>query len=339
MAENNSIWDKLFNMDRRWIFLLMAVVVIIPFFFKMGLPINTTDEVEGIYNYVDSLEQNDAVMIGFDYQPGTMAENQPMSEAVMRHCFARKVPVFITAVLPLGNGLAEEAIANLTDPDEPGTFQRVRYREWHSYDYGQDSLPSRVTHDQLVNLWERDHQLREDAMGWVFEGVDYVILGYAPLFHIVLLGMGRSIVSQYPADLYGNPTENMPMVKRNKSAREVDLGVTVAGSSAVLWWLTYAHESYGMPIAFGVTAVMATDYLVYLQSGQIVGQMGGLRGAAEYEVMLKRDGYSIEEGKAFRGMDVQSIAHILIVILIVVGNVAYFAGGYHRKGRRLRAGR
>ena len=334
-----TIWDKLFNIDRRWIFLLMGLVVIIPFFFKMGLPVNTTDEVEGIYDYVDSLDHDDAVMIGFDYNPGTMAENQPMTEAVMRHCFARKIPVFITAYWPLGNGLAEQAVATLTDPDDPGTFQRVRYDEWREYDYGPDSLPARVTHSRLVELWERDHELRENAMGWVFEGVDYVILGYAPLFHIVLLGMGRSITSQYAADLYGNPTEDMPIVKRNKSAREVDLGVSVAGSSAVLSWLTYARESYGMPIAFGVTAVMATDYLVYIQSGQIVGQMGGLRGAAEYEVMLKRDGYAVEEGKAFRGMDVQSIAHILIVIFIVIGNVAYFAGGYHKKGRRLKAGR
>jgi hypothetical protein len=334
-----TIWDKLFNIDRRWIFLLMALVVIIPFFFKMGLPVNPTDEVLGVYNYVDSLDHDDAVMIGFDYQPGTMAENQPMSEAILRHCFARKIPVFMTAFRPLGNGLAEEAVANLTDPDDVGTFQQVRYDEWRDYDYGPDSLPPRVTHDRLVELWERDHELREGAMGWVFEGVDYTILGFAPMFQIVLLGMGRSIAQQYPEDLYGNPVAEMPMVKRNKSAREVDLGVSVAGSSAVLAWLTYARESYGMPLAFGVTAVMATDYLVYIQSGQIVGQLGGLRGAAEYEVMLKRDGYAVEEGKAFRGMDVQSIAHILIVLLVVIGNIAYFAGGYHKKGRRLKAGR
>lgn len=334
-----AIWDKLFNVDRRWVFLLMGLVVIVPFFFKMGMPVNPTDEVEGMYYHVDSMDQDDAVMIGFDYQPGTMAENQPMAVAVMRHCFARNVPVFITAFWPLGNGLAEQAIATLTDPDDPGTFQRVRYAEWNEYDYGPDSLPARVTHEELVELWERDHDLRDDAMGWVFEGVDYVLLGYAPLFHIVLLGMGRSISGQYPDDLYGNETENMPIVKRNKSAREIDMGLTISGSSAVLAWLTYARESYGMPIGFGVTAVMATDYLVYLQSGQIVGQMGGLRGAAEYEVMLKRDGYSLEEGKAFRGMDVQSIAHLLIILLIVIGNVAYFAGGYHQKGARLKARR
>ena len=334
-----TIWDKLFNIDRRWIFLLMAVVVIVPFFFTMGLPVNPTDEVLGVYNYVDSLDHDDLVMVGFDYQPGTMAENQPMSEAVLRHCFARKVPVLMTANMPLGNGLAEEAVLNLTDPSDPGTFQRVRYSEWREYDYGPDSLPPRVTHDQLVELWGRDHELRADAMGWVFEGVDYAILGYAPLFNIVLLGMGRSIAGQYPQDLYGNPVAEMPMVKRNKSAREVDLGVTISGTSTVRWWLTYAHESYGMPIAFGVTAVMATDFLIYIQSDQIVGQLGGLRGAAEYEVMLERDGYAVEEGKAFRGMDVQSIAHLLIVFLVLLGNIAYFAGGYHKKGRRLKAGR
>jgi hypothetical protein len=331
---DRTVWDKLFNIDRRWIFLLMGLVTIIPFFFKMGLPITPNDETEGIFFYVDSLGAEDAVMVGFDYAPGTMAENQPMTEAVLRHCFARHVPVFITAFWPLGNGLAELAIANLTDLDDPGNFQRVRWDEWADY-----RTSPRITREELLAGWEQDHELHPNAQGWLFEGMDYALLGYVPYFHIALLGMGRSITDQYPEDLYGNLTEEMPMLRRHKNAREVDLGFTASGSSAVLSWLTYARESYGLPVAFGVTAVMATDYLVYLQSGQIVGQMGGLRGAAEYEVLLKEHGYRDVEGKAFRGMDVQSIAHILIILLVVVGNVAYFAGGFHQKGRRLRAGR
>ena len=76
---------------------------------------------------------------------------------------------------------------------------------------------------------------------------------------------------------------------------------------------------------------MATDYFPYLQAGQVIGQMGGLRGAAEYEVLLTENGITPSTDKAFRGMDVQSAAHILIILLIIMGNIAFFAGGFHKK--------
>jgi hypothetical protein len=48
--------------------------------------------------------------------------------------------------------------------------------------------------------------------------------------------------------------------------------------------------------------------------------MTGLVGAAEYEQL------SGEAGSAMAGMDSQSLVHIAIILLILVGNVAYFAG-------------
>jgi hypothetical protein len=47
--------------------------------------------------------------------------------------------------------------------------------------------------------------------------------------------------------------------------------------------------------------------------------MGGMKGAAEYEILL---GVS---GLATSGMDAQSIAHVVIIFFIVFGNVIYFA--------------
>jgi hypothetical protein len=63
--------------------------------------------------------------------------------------------------------------------------------------------------------------------------------------------------------------------------------------------------------------------------------MGGLRGAAEYEVLLEQNGVYPTTGKAFQGMDVQSVAHIAIFLFVLIGNIAFFAGGFHKKGARL----
>jgi hypothetical protein len=48
--------------------------------------------------------------------------------------------------------------------------------------------------------------------------------------------------------------------------------------------------------------------------------MTGLVGAAEYE---RHSGYP---GVALASMDSQSVAHVSVVLLVLIGNVAYFSG-------------
>jgi len=55
----------------------------------------------------------------------------------------------------------------------------------------------------------------------------------------------------------------------------------------------------------------------YHDSGQIVGFLGGLKGAAEYEALVGAPGEGI------RGMDAQTISHLFIVLMIILGNVGY----------------
>ena len=330
-----NIWEKMLNTDRRWLFLIIGVVCIIPFLIRIGMPVFPTQEVESIYDYMDQLGPDNAIFIAFDFDPGTSAENMPMAVAVMRHAFARDVPVFMTAVTPLGQGMIMAGVDYVTDPSQDYFYQRVEWDEWAS-------IREQGTTDKagIVEAWEaQGHQLSDNALGWVFEGRDYAILGYQPLFYLVILGMGNSIATQYPNDANGNPVTEMPMLREHKNLREIDLAVTSSGSAACTYWITYGREKVGLPVAFAVTAVMATDYFIYIQSGQVIGQMGGLRGAAEYEVMLEQTGEYPTTDKAFQGMDVQSVAHVAIFLFVLVGNIAFFAGGFHKKGSRLKGGR
>jgi hypothetical protein len=77
-----------------------------------------------------------------------------------------------------------------------------------------------------------------------------------------------------------------------------------------------ANGKFGIPVAGGTTAVSAPGFLPYVNDqNQLSGLLGGLKAAAEYELLL---GY---EGTASRGMNPQSIAHLLILALIVAGNI------------------
>jgi len=72
-------------------------------------------------------------------------------------------------------------------------------------------------------------------------------------------------------------------------------------------------------MAAGTTAVIAPDLYPFYQSGQMIGFLGGLRGAADYEKLLKFP----DRGE--RGMLAQSATHIIIILLVLGANVHMFA--------------
>jgi hypothetical protein len=63
---------------------------------------------------------------------------------------------------------------------------------------------------------------------------------------------------------------------------------------------------------------MATSFYPFLSAGQMVGLLGGLKGAAEYEMLIDKP------GMGQRGMDAQSVCHLVIILLVIAGNVGYF---------------
>ena len=177
----------------------------------------------------------------------------------------------------------------------------------------------------IMTLHPAGYGLAERAMLQVAEeydvtyGEDYVFLGFQPGTAAVILGMGINIRNVFPEDAYGTPLGELPLMQGIRNYDDIPLLVTFAGWSAAEAWVYYAYQPYGQRVGAGVTAVMATDYYPYLDAGQLVGLLGGMRGAAEYEELIgQRD-------QGSRGMDSQSVIHLIIIILIAVGNVAYFA--------------
>jgi hypothetical protein len=97
--------------------------------------------------------------------------------------------------------------------------------------------------------------------------------------------------------------------------------VNVSGSAIADYYIRIAATRYHKKLILACTAVMATDYYPYLSSGQLLGLVGGMKGAAEYERLLGL------VGDARRGMDAQSLVHVLVVLLVVMGNVALMTAG------------
>ena len=100
-----------------------------------------------------------------------------------------------------------------------------------------------------------------------------------------------------------------------------------AGSPGSKEWVQFGGDqskaSCGkkIKVSTGVTAVQVTELLPYVtdkEDSQLTGMLAGATGAASYEALLE------EPAQAHQRMNSQSYAHILIVLLIIIGNVSHF---------------
>ncbi len=269
------------DIDRRIIFLVIAVAVVLPLIFPLGMRVKVTPQTESIYDEVENLPAGSNVLVSFDYDPAAAPEVHPMALAFLRHCFAKKHKVIIMALWPVGAQLAVSATA------EVGKEYDLEY------------------------------------------GRDYVNLGYKPGGDIVIKSLGVSFREVFPKDMAGEPTTGLAIMAKVRNLKDIDLVMDLsAGDPGIPGWVRVANALYQRKVAAGCTAVSAPQFFPYLQTGQLVGLLGGLKGAAEYESVIAH------ADKASRRMDAQSIAHLVIIVFIIFANVSYFILRRQREEKR-----
>jgi hypothetical protein len=275
-----SFWDKLGALDRRWIYLLVALSVIFPLIVPISFKISITPEAQQLFEAVDELPDSSVVMLTFDYYPSTVAETEPMATVALHHLFRKDCKVITMTTIPLGG----------------------------------PSMAERVTRT-VAREYNKDY------------GVDFVNLGYKANWVAVLKGMGNSIEAIYPADNSGTPLSGLPLMATVKNYDDVSFIFIVADNDIVQNWVSIVNAQYGTPMGAGVTAVGAPKYYAFVGSGQLTGLLGGMKGAAEYELLADA------QGLAEKGMGMQSLTHLVIILMVIVGNIAFFAGRWSHKGK------
>lgn len=148
-------------------------------------------------------------------------------------------------------------------------------------------------------------------------GVDYAIMPFKPGIVVVLLPMSEDIFAVYPNDYKDNNNKDLAVFKGIKSLKDMKYAMCISAGNAVDAWIVYGKERGKMPLGAGCTGVMATDYYHYLESSQLLGLMGGLGAAAQYESLIQ------QKGTATKSMKPQTVVHGVIILLIIVGNIIY----------------
>lgn len=183
----------------------------------------------------------------------------------------------------------------------------------------------------FVAQWTDGPALTDAVLGAINKGnkqygVDYATLGYIPN-SATLIGMTADIHSFFPVDTRGNPTNTLPIIQQFPGARQTALVVTfVAGEPGLSAYLQYWQSRLNIPVAAGAVASLAPGFMPFYNSHQLVGVLISIRAAAEYEFLEHAEYPQVPIGLsgAASAMVAQSSSHMLIVLMIIVGNVAYF---------------
>ena len=263
--------NRLLQLDRRWIYLLVALSVALPLIFPIGLPILPSTAVRGAYEAIEAVPEGKAILFSFDYGPGTKVELHPMAIAGLHVAFRKNLKVVAMALDPAGQALASQAFTEV------------------------GSIYKKV------------------------EGTDYVNLGYKAGNEAVVVSLGLDFRSTFPIDARGIAVGQIPLMRSLQKLDDFALVASwSAGRPGALDHIRLTQSTYGRPLIVGVTAVQSPEFYPYYKAGQLKGLLGGLRGAAELEVLAK------VKGTATPGMDAQSTAHFMLAFLIILSNVIYF---------------
>ncbi|MDD3095628.1 MAG: hypothetical protein WC372_02465 [Candidatus Neomarinimicrobiota bacterium] len=294
MGKFTNFLEKLDSLDRRVIFLIIGLVVLIPLLIPLGLPIETTNLTEDAFYAIEDLPANAKVLLSFEYGPSSKPEIHPMAVSVLRHLFSKGNEVVIMCLWPDGLFMANEAL-------------------------------ELVAHDEFKLEY----------------GVDYVNLGYRPGNEAVIKGITKSFEANFSVDSRGIPISQIPIMQDVQTARDVDFIFSFsAGYPGAIEWVLYAGDPLQVPVSSGNSSIQVNQLLPYVKSGQMKGVIAGMPGAAEYETLLiqkveGKEGLLVNKAHALlpnfkenrdatKFMDAQSIAHLVIVLFIILGNISYF---------------
>jgi hypothetical protein len=279
-GKTTATWyEKLGALDRRVIFLLIALAVIIPLIVNYTTTIPPSQLVLDLYNAVEDLPEGSKVLMSFDYGPSTAPENQPMAVAFTRHCFEKNHRVYLIALWATGPRQSQHLIDDLINVE----------------------FPDRV------------------------HGEDYIHLGYKAGNQGLINALLSDFKSMYSSDLAGQDIESFPMMENIGSLRDFDLILAIgSGFPGTKEWVQFADDPGDIPVGGGTTAVMAPLLYPYYPK-QMLGFLGGLQGAAEYEAALMDayPKYREMTREASTTMGPQVTAHLVIVGFILVGNLTY----------------
>jgi len=273
-----AMLERFLQMDRRFVFLGMAIAILLPMLYPVRVPFEVDERVQSLYDEIEALPPDSTVLISADFGPTSRPELEPFFRASLDHLFRKDVKI-------VGLTLWEYA---------PGLV--VPMLEEHAERHGKEY------------------------------GTDWVWLGYKPGKELAIKAIGENIPQVFPTDYKGTATDSLPIMKGYRQARDFAMVLSVsAGFPGTKEYVLQIQGQYSLKLGSACTAVSGPDYIPFYKAGQIFGLSAGMPGSAQYEKLVYGDNPPPEVRLlATQAVDVLNLGHVYVVVLIVLGNIAFF---------------
>ncbi len=260
--QRDDLAKKLGNLDKRIIYTIVFLVLLIPLLKPIGLPLVISREVKASYDTIEALPSGSIVLFSNGVTPTGEAENNPQSVAIIKHMVRKQLKIVLV----------------------PSVAQSTRYVE---------------TYASLCR-----------SLGYK-DGTDFVVLPFNAGGETVYAAMAQNFKSLY------SQVASSPLWDSIKDVKSFGAMIECINGENWRWMLAHVEARHRIKCLALITAINASACQSFFSSGQLAGVVSGLNGAAEYELLAK------VPGEAVAGMDAQSLGHLWIIILVILGNIGF----------------
>jgi hypothetical protein len=276
-------------MERRVIYLVMLVAVVIPIIFEFSWSPSRLVSAERMYEVVENVQvqSGEVALVWLDFGPGTIAENKPQAEVIIEHLFRRRIPVVVLSQYQL----AESVLT---------------------------SIPA-----EIASRLEREIP----GQSWLY-GDAWINAGYQPGAAQMMqnLAAAKDLSKYFGRDVNGMPFTHYPAFASIGGVEHVKLVAEVTGLVGVFDTIIqfFQKSGYKPTIVHGCTSITIPEAYIFLDSKQLHGLLEGVAGAAWYSEVLKQHHPKSQNEELLVRNTALIIAHVVLIMLIVAGNIVGF---------------
>lgn len=152
------------RLDRRWLFLIMALLVLGPLLRPIGLPLVPTTPAKKFHAAIEAVPNGSTVFMPCDFDPAGKPELVPMMKTALRHLFDKKCKVISTCLWVAGSGLVSQTIEEVVAEYAAKGITLVDGTDYVFLGYKAGNEAVMVLMGQgITNAFPRDNRGRETA--------------------------------------------------------------------------------------------------------------------------------------------------------------------------------
>ncbi|MFN8445706.1 MAG: zinc ribbon domain-containing protein [Caldilineaceae bacterium] len=266
-----------------WIFGLLLLALIVPFFWPSNGPTTVTQPglgAKSAYDAIQSLPENADALLFWAYDPATAGEMDQVAYPVIRHLLERGSHMTVITLLPGGAATAQQLIAQVVANDS------------------ELKQGDTLAMSQLVSL-------------------HFVPGGIAALPYIAKATCSSDLCRRTVSDDGLLPLNFCP-----SNGCDFKLAIVVtAQAEDGQQWLEVARPLNALNVVMVSSAAANLPLQPYFSSGQLIGLVGGFDGAANYlqskTILLKDSEWSIRWQRLYE----LRWGHIALIVVIFLGNL------------------